>query len=147
MENKTKKASFSREKLLFVVRAERFSPRGRESEREVKRFERGVLFVLLTEQDLTLYCGPVDAESWVVIKQSALVGGGIQAGAFVGEGRRFGEHEEAVGKALGNVELALVFAREEHALPFAEGLAVAAQIDGDVKDLARKHAHELALRT
>ena len=50
-----------------------------------------------------------------------------------------------MGKAARDVELAAVFRAEHDADPAAVGRAAAAQIHGDVKDLARDRAHELCL--
>ncbi len=73
--------------------------------------------------------------------------GEVEVGAFVEEIGAFGDDDKAMRKAGWNPQHAVIFAREGHAHRLAEGGRAAAHIDGDIEDLALRHAHQLALRT
>ena len=49
-------------------------------------------------------------------------------------------------KALGEIELLLVFLREENTVPLAVGLAVLSQVNSHVINLALQASYQLALR-
>lgn len=84
--------------------------------------------------------GPGDGEVGVVPEDGALTGGIVAAGGFVEDFGGLGEHEEAVGEAFGDpehFELAFGVAwAEVEAGPLAEVRRVAAEVDGDVPDVA-----------
>src|SRR3546814_10272615 len=49
-------------------------------------------------------------------------------------------------EAFGDPEMPPVFGRQQDGFPLAEGRRTAADVDGDVPDLAIEHGHVLALR-
>ena len=63
----------------------------------------------------------------------------------VGDVGELAEHGEAVAKADRDEELAVELVVEHVALPLAVGRRVAAQVDGDVEDLAARAADQLRL--
>ena len=64
---------------------------------------------------------------------------------LVAEFSDIAEYQEAVGKALGNIELLLIFLRQLHAVPFPIGFGTGAHIDGHVKNAPPNHPHQLPL--
>ena len=106
-----------------------------------------ILRVLFTQKRFkAITHRPLDANRGVVPHQATFILRVVKARALVHERRRLAEHNKAVGKAFGNVELLLVLGRERDALPLAERRASLAQVHRHVKDFAIDHAHELSLR-
>ena len=64
----------------------------------------------------------------------------VDAGAEVGDVGDVAEHGEAVAEADRDEELAVGLVVEDVALPLAVGGGVAAQVDGDVEDLAARRS-------
>jgi len=89
--------------------------------------------------------GPLDADCGVIPGHTALVSGVVEIRDLVDELGLVAQDQEAVGKALGDIELFFVLRREEDTVPLAEGGAALTQVDCDVKDLAADHADQLAL--
>ena len=57
----------------------------------------------------TLYAGPLDAQGWVVPGNAALVTGMIEVAGLITDGSSIGQHQEAMGKALPDQQLLMVF--------------------------------------
>jgi hypothetical protein len=93
--------------------------------------------------------GPSDVEDGVVPEDRAFSGGVVEIGGLVEDFGGVGEDEEAMGEAFGDPEKLEVVAGglgfEVEARPFAEVWGVAAEIDGDVPDMAGEDADEFAL--
>ena len=91
----------------------------------------------------------MNVEGRVVPEDGAFSCGVVEVGGFVEDFGGVGEDEEAVGEAFGNPkELEIVgggLGFEVESGPFAEVGGVAAQIDGDVPDVAGEDADEFAL--
>ena len=92
---------------------------------------------------------PGDVEFGIVPEDRTLAGRVVSAGGLVEDFGCFGENEETVGKTFGDpkeLEFAVVIAGLEiESGPAAEVGRVAAQIDGDVPDVAGENADEFAL--
>jgi hypothetical protein len=93
--------------------------------------------------------GPGDAEFRIVPEDRTFAGRIVAACCFVEDLGGLGENEETMGKAFGNpeeLELAVVIAGLEiECGPATEVGRVAAEIDGDVPDVAGEDADEFAL--
>ena len=94
---------------------------------------------------LTAAVGPLHVHGGVIVGDAALAGGVIDIGALVAELGHIAQHQEAVGKALGDIEHLLVLLAQGHAHPLAKGGAVGAAVHGHIVHLALGHAHQLAL--
>ena len=94
---------------------------------------------------LTAAVGPLHVHGGVIVGDAALAGGVIDIGALVAELGHIAQHQEAVGKALGDIEHLLVLLAQGHAHPLAKGGAVGAAVHGNIIDLALGHTHQLAL--
>jgi hypothetical protein len=93
--------------------------------------------------------GPGDVECRVVPEDGAFSSGIVEIGGLVEDFGGVGEDEEAVGEAFGDPEeLEIVVGGlgfEVESGPFAEVGGVAAEIDGNVPDMAREDADEFTL--
>jgi hypothetical protein len=93
--------------------------------------------------------GPGDVEGGVVPEDGAFAGGVVEIGGLVEYLGGVREDEEAVGEAFGNPEeLKIVFGGlgfEMKSGPFPEVGGVAAEVDGDVPDMAGEDADEFPL--
>ena len=91
----------------------------------------------------------MNAEGWVVPEDGTFSFGVVEVGGFVEDFCGVGEDEEAVGEAFGNPEeLEFVgggLGFEVKAGPFAEVGRVAAEIDGNVPDMAGEDSYEFTL--
>jgi len=92
------------------------------------------------------WAGPVDVDLGVGEVDAEVVAGGVDVGAFVGDVGEIGEDAKAVGEALGDEHLLVVFVGEYDGGPAAEGFGVAADVHGDVKDFAPDDVNEFGLR-
>lgn len=93
---------------------------------------------------------PGDVESGVVPDDGAFSLGMVKICGFVEDFGRFGQDKKTMSEAFGNPER-LEFSSfgerpEMKASPFAEVGRAAAKIDGDVPNVARKHADQFSLR-
>lgn len=104
-----------------------------------------MLLVLGAGLVLAAAVGPLHVDRRVIVGNAALGGGVVDVGALVAELGHIGQHDKAVGEALGDPEHLLVVGGQRCAHPLAEGLAVGAAVDGDIEHLAQGHADELAL--
>ena len=93
---------------------------------------------------------PGDVQRGIAPKDGALSGGEVEIGGFVEDFGGFGDDEEAVGEAFGDPEKVEIAGTGEglqvEGCPAAEVGGVAAEIDGDVPDVAGEDAHQLTLR-
>ena len=105
----------------------------------------GMLFVLGAGFVGAAAVGPVDVYRGVVIGNAAFAGGIVDISALVAELGYVGEHQEAVGKAFGDVEHLLIFGAEGHAHPLAIGGGARAAVYGYVVHFAHGDADQLAL--
>ena len=69
----------------------------------------------------------------------------IEVGDLVAEFSGLAEDVEAMGKALGNIELFFVLRRERLSVPLAIGCRAGTQIHGHVEDLPGDYPNQLAL--
>ena len=69
----------------------------------------------------------------------------VEVCAFIAELGHIAEYQEAVGKALGNVELLFVFFRKLYAEPFAVGFAVGTKVYSYIKDFSFDDPDQFAL--
>ena len=104
-----------------------------------------MICVFRAEDDLVGGNAPVDAQGGVVPGDGSFGRRLVEAVALVEEDGLFGQHREAVGKALGNEELQLVLAAEFCRNVFAEGGAADADVHRNVQHAAFQHAYQLAL--
>ena len=72
--------------------------------------------------------------------------GVVEAGSFVEDVGSLREHDEAVAEAFGNPKELDVVAGKVEAGPLAKVRRTGAEVDGNVPDVAGKHANQLALR-
>ena len=114
-----------------------------------KEFSEGVFGADGREKTVERFEGPGDVEGGVVSKDGAFTGRVVEVSGFVEDFGGVGENEETVGEAFGDPEELEVVVRglgfEVKAGPFAEVGGVATEVDGDVPDVAREDADELAL--
>ena len=93
--------------------------------------------------------GPGDVEGGIVPEDGAFTSGIVEIGGLVEDFGRVGQDEEAMGEAFGDPkELEVVVGRlgfEVESGPFAEVGGVAAEVDGDIPDMAGEDADEFAL--
>ena len=94
--------------------------------------------------------GPRDIEGGVVPEDGAFSGGVVEVGGLVENLGRVGEDEETVGESFGDPKELEVVVRglglEVESGPFAKIGGIAAEVDRNIPDMARKDAHELTLR-
>jgi hypothetical protein len=93
---------------------------------------------------------PGDIESTVAPEDRTFSGWIVEISSLVEDFGGIGEDEEAVGKAFRDPEelelVAWSFGSQVESRPLPEVRGVAAEIDGDVPDVAGEYADELALR-
>ena len=93
---------------------------------------------------------PGDVQGGVTPEDRALSCRVVEIGCFVEDFGGLGDDEEAVGEAFGDPEKVEIAAVGEgfqiEGCPPAEVAGVAAEIDGDIPDVAGENAHQLALR-
>jgi hypothetical protein len=88
---------------------------------------------------------PLDPNAGIVPSYAGLRSGVVGAGAEVGDVGDLAEHGETVAEADRDEELAMLLVVEDVPLPLAVGRRVAAQVDGNVEDLAARAANQLRL--
>lgn len=98
---------------------------------------------------IELVNGPTNCELWIVPNDRALTSRVVEIGCLVEDLRCVREDEKSVGKSFGNpeeLEVAVVGKRcEMKAGPAAEVRRAGAEVEGNVPDVARQNADELAL--
>ncbi len=102
-------------------------------------------FVFRGEEHLLTRYGPLDGQGGVVEADGALRIGGIGVVDFIGKYRLGAEHEEAVGKASGNEELALVVLAQLHLDVPTEGGAATPEVDSHIEHTAGDNPHKFRL--
>ena len=112
-------------------------------------WEEAALGVLRAYRGGGSFEGPGDGEGGVVPANAALAGGVVEVGSLVEDFGGGGEDEEAVGEAFGDPEefefAGFVQGPKVEGGVLAEVGRVAAEVDGDVPDVAGEDADELAL--
>ena len=102
--------------------------------------------VLLTRHHVSRINGPVDCQRLVVPTDACLLLRRIDIVHLIGEDGLVAQHEEAVGKATGNEELAFVLVAQLHHDMLAERGRTLPQVDSHIEHSALYHSHQLRLR-
>lgn len=114
-------------------------------ERTLELSKPRVLKVLVGQYGLVGRDSPVDSQTLIQNAYATVSFRVVELVAFVLEDRGLGQDGEAVGEALGNEELPVVFLRELHRDVLPVGRAAFADVHSDIQHGAAHTPHQLAL--
>src|SRR5262249_60323616 len=87
-----------------------------------------------------------DVEVWILPEYAGFIVGSILACRFVNDVRFGAKHAESMGASRWNIERKPIFRGQVVRDPFSIRRRFRTNVEGDIENLPRNHAHEFALR-